>query len=173
MYIMENASQTPQDSKQFNPLLIVGFMVVLAGIAFASTRIMKQSQSAEQAAMKQVSPTTAPAVVDSGASPTDNVMAAEDTATDVKTIDIEAGSFYYKPNVLTVKKGQKVKIVIHSVSMMHDFNIDELGVKSAIVKNGDTGTVEFTPEKAGTFEYYCSVGQHRANGQVGKITVEE
>lgn len=173
MYIMENTSQTPQDSKQFNPLLIVGVMVVLAGIAFASTRLMKQSQPADQAAMKQVSPTTAPAVADAKVSPAENVMAAEDTAADVKTIDIEAGSFYYKPNVITVKKGQKVKVVIRSVSMMHDFNIDELNVKSAIVKNGDTGTVEFTPEKVGTFEYYCSVGQHRANGQVGKITVEE
>lgn len=94
------------------------------------------------------------------------------TDTNVKVIDVEAGSFYYKPNIIEVNKGQKVKIVLKSVSMMHNFNIDELGVKSAIVKNGDTGTVEFTADKVGTFEYYCSIGQHRANGQVGKITVK-
>ena len=98
------------------------------------------------------------------------VAGASDTT--VKTIDVEAGSFYYKPDTITVKKGQKVKIVLHAVSMMHDFNIDELNVKAPITKNGDTSTVEFTPDKTGTFEYYCSVGQHRANGQVGKITVE-
>lgn len=90
----------------------------------------------------------------------------------VKVINVEAGSFYYKPNVIEVTKGQKVKVVLTAVSMMHDFNIDELGVKLPIVKNGDTGTVEFTADKMGTFEYYCSVGQHRANGQVGKITVK-
>lgn len=96
----------------------------------------------------------------------------ETTDANVKVIEVEAGSFYYKPNVIEVAKGQKVKIVLTAVSMMHDFNIDELGVKMPITKNGDTGTVEFTADKVGTFEYYCSVGQHRANGQVGKITVK-
>lgn len=56
--------------------------------------------------------------------------------------------------------------------MMHDFNIDELGVKVPITKSGSSAFVDFTPDKTGTFEYYCSVGSHRANGQVGKITVE-
>jgi len=32
--------------------------------------------------------------------------------------------------------------------------------------------VEFTADTPGEFEYYCSVGQHRANGQVGKLIVE-
>ena len=91
---------------------------------------------------------------------------------DSKTIQIEAGSFYYKPNVITVKKGQKVKIVMKSVDMMHNFNIDELNVQIPITKSGETGTVEFIPNKVGTYEYYCSVEQHRANGQVGKLIVQ-
>ena len=96
------------------------------------------------------------------------------TDASVKIIEVEAGSFYYKPNIIEVNKGQEVKIVLKAVSLMHDFVIDELGVKLPIVKNGDTGTVEFTADKMGTFEYYCSVGngKHRANGQVGKITVK-
>lgn len=92
---------------------------------------------------------------------------------DVKQIDVEAGSFYYTPNQITVKKGQKIKIVLHSVSMMHDFNIDELQVKLPIVKNGETGTVEFVADRVGKFEYYCSVGQHRQMGQIGTLIVEE
>ncbi len=88
-------------------------------------------------------------------------------------VNVEAGAFYYKPNELVVKKGQKIQITLTSVDMMHDFNIDELGVKAPIVKSGNTGTVEFVADKVGTFEYYCSVGQHRANGQVGTIIVEE
>ena len=93
--------------------------------------------------------------------------------TNLKTIDLEAGSFYYKPNQITLKKGEKVKIVLHAVSMMHDFNIDELNIKLPVTKNGETGSVEFTADKVGTFEYYCSVGQHRKLGQVGKLTVTE
>jgi nitrosocyanin len=91
----------------------------------------------------------------------------------VKTVEIEAGSFYYKPNTITVKKGEKVKIVMNSVSMMHDFVIDDLNVKMPVVQNGNTGTVEFTADKVGTFEYYCSVGQHKAQGQVGTLVVTE
>lgn len=90
----------------------------------------------------------------------------------VKTIEVEAGAFYYKPNVITVKKGDKIKIVMKSVDMMHDFNIDELDVKLEIIKSGNTGTVEFVADKVGTYEYYCSVGEHRAKGQVGKIIVQ-
>ena len=56
---------------------------------------------------------------------------------------------------------------------MHDFVIDELNVKSEITKGGNSTVVEFTPDTAGTFEFYCSVGQHRANGMVGKLIVEE
>lgn len=104
-----------------------------------------------------------------------NPIVTQPTAMDInlKTIDIEAGSFYYKPNEITLKKGEKVKIILHSVSMMHDFNIDELNVKLPITKNGETGSVEFTADKVGTFEYYCSVGQHRKMGQVGKLVVTE
>jgi cytochrome c oxidase subunit 2 len=88
-------------------------------------------------------------------------------------ISVEAGSFYYKPNLIRVKKGEKIKLTLVSVSVMHDFNIDELGVKMPIVKSGSTGTVEFTPDKVGEFEFYCSVGQHRQYGQVGKLIVIE
>lgn len=56
--------------------------------------------------------------------------------------------------------------------MMHNLNIDEFNVKSPTAKSGETITFEFTPNKAGTFEYYCAIGQHRKNGQVGKLIVE-
>lgn len=88
-------------------------------------------------------------------------------------ISVEAGSFYFKPNLIRVKKGEKVKLTLNAVSMMHDFNIDELGVKVPLTKNGTSSTVEFIPTKAGEFEFYCSVGSHRANGQVGKLIVTE
>lgn len=88
-------------------------------------------------------------------------------------IDIEAGSFYYKPNLIRVKKGEKVKVTLNAVSMVHNFNIDELSVKGPNTQMGTSSTVEFTADKVGEFEFYCSIGQHRANGQVGKLIVTE
>lgn len=99
-----------------------------------------------------------------------------DTSTmdgDVQVISVEGGSFYYKPEVIKVKKGQKVRVELKSVDMMHDFVIDELDVRTEIIPSGETTTVEFTADQVGEFEFYCSVGQHRANGMVGTLIVEE
>lgn len=109
-------------------------------------------------------------LVQQGEASKDAMMEKLDT--DMKVVAVEAGAFYYKPNEIRVKKGEKVKIEMKSVDMMHDFVVDELGIKMPVTKSGEMGTVEFTAEKTGTFEYYCSVGEHRAKGQVGKLIVE-
>jgi len=54
----------------------------------------------------------------------------------------------------------------------HDFVIDEFNVRTPQLKNPGTASVTFTADKVGTFEYYCSVGQHRVNGMVGKLIVK-
>jgi nitrosocyanin len=167
---MEESAQQGQAPKKNNTMLMAGAVVavlVVAGGLFVMNQGKKSTNTT--AMVEGTETTTAPTAATKPAEET--AMKAEDS--NVKTIEVEAGSFYYKPNTITVKKGQKVKIVMHSVSMMHDFNIDELNVKLPIVKNGDSGTVEFTADQVGSFEYYCSVGQHRAMGQVGTLTVEE
>lgn len=145
--------------------IIIGAVAIIAVGVLVLTVTSKQNIQTDNnqtaAVEKQIVPSTPPTTS------TEPIVNEE-----IKTVEIEAGSFYYKPNLITVKKDEKVKIVMKSVSMMHDFNIDELGVKMPIIKNGDTGTVEFTADKVGTFEYYCSVGQHRQLGQVGKLIVE-
>ena len=87
-------------------------------------------------------------------------------------LKINGGGFYYKPDVLTVKKGDIIKLTYTNDGGMHDFNIDELNVHSRKIKTGETDVIMFAADKAGTFEYYCSVGNHRNMGQKGKITVK-
>ena len=74
---------------------------------------------------------------------------------------------------IRVKEGDRVKINFKSTSGFHDFVIDEFNVKTNQVKpeNGMT-SAEFIADTKGTFEYYCSIGQHRANGMKGKLIVE-
>lgn len=91
----------------------------------------------------------------------------------VTVVNIEGGSFYFKPNVINAKKGEKIKVVFNAADAMHDFVIDELDVKSDIIKSGQTTEVEFTADQVGEFEFYCSVGNHRAQGMVGTLVVTE
>ncbi len=93
---------------------------------------------------------------------------------ETQEVTLDASEFKFSPATLTFKKGQAVRLTLKNVGKMpHDWVVDELGVRTKVIPSGDTDTIEFTPEKAGTFEYYCSVGQHRANGMFGKLTVTE
>ncbi len=163
---MEPTTQTPQKGKM-NPLMIVG---VLAIVAIAAYLLMPKGDTNTDSAPTVSSP--AGTVEENTVPPDDTLMGEETTEGSVRTITMEAGSFYYSVPEIRVKQGDTVRIEMTSVDMMHDFTIDELGVKSPIVESGDSTTIEFVAGEAGEFEYYCSVGEHRANGQVGTLIVE-
>ncbi len=104
-----------------------------------------------------------------------NPNAQIDTNVDVgatKEFTVTGQNFSFAPNTISVKKGDKVKITFKNANGNHDFRIDEFGVNSGIIKAGEQKTIEFTADKAGTFEYYCSVGTHRAMGMKGTLKVE-
>ena len=88
-------------------------------------------------------------------------------------ITVESSSFKFVPNTITVKKGVKTTIVLNNMDGMHDFVVDALAIKTKIVKGVGQDTVEFTADKAGSYEFYCSVGNHKAMGMVGTLIVEE
>ena len=75
-------------------------------------------------------------------------------------------------NVLNVKLGDTVTINFKNDGGFHDFKIDEFNVATNQVKDGGEDSVAFVASKKGSFEYYCSVGQHRAMGMKGVINVE-
>lgn len=165
-------NETPE-SKGNKTLVIGAVLVVLAlvGIGAVMTRSSSRNSTNNQVASVTEHDSTESSPTTVAMSPA--VEGATDTiANDVKIVEVEAGSFYYKPNEIRVKKGEKVKLTLKSVDMMHDLNIDELGVKVPVTRSGNTATVEFTADKIGEFEMYCSVGQHRKNGQVGTLIVE-
>jgi len=73
---------------------------------------------------------------------------------------------------LTVNQGDVVKIEFQSTSGFHDWMLDEFGAATDQVNAPDSTSVTFVADKAGTFEYYCSVGQHRAMGMWGNLIVQ-
>jgi plastocyanin len=73
---------------------------------------------------------------------------------------------------LKVDKGDTVRIEFTSSQGFHDFVIDEFNVATERVSDGGSTFVEFVADTEGIFEYYCSVGQHRANGMKGNLIVE-
>ncbi len=136
---------------------LVGSVVLTITLIATATLILKKSIG------NQITPTpeVAPAVI-----------GEKTQVPETRIINISAGSYFYDPSLVRVKKGERVKIVLSARDTMHDVNIDELGLKIPATRPGETNFVEFTAEKVGEYEYYCSLSQHRKFGQVGKLVIE-
>ncbi len=72
---------------------------------------------------------------------------------------------------MRVKKGDLVRVHATNTKGMHDFVIDEFGIKKELPLNEEV-TFEFTTDKTGEFVFYCSKPGHRAKGQWGTLIVE-
>lgn len=75
---------------------------------------------------------------------------AVERADDTKEISIEAFQFGYTPDVINIKKGEKVRISIDNTDVMHGIRIPDLGVRG-------NETIEFSADKTGEFIWYCNV----------------
>ena len=106
-------------------------------------------------------------VVEPGEENTNQAMEQE-----VKTFNITGRKFAFSPTEIRVKRGDQVKIVFTSIDGFHDWTVDEFNAATTQVNTGETATVQFLADRTGTFEYYCSVGNHRQMGMVGQLIVE-
>jgi len=91
----------------------------------------------------------------------------------VKEFTVVATPFKFDIAEIKVKKGDKVKVVFKNDKGTHDWVIDEFNIRTKVLEAGQTDTVEFIADKSGSFEYYCSVNNHRQMGMVGKFIVVE
>lgn len=108
-----------------------------------------------------------------GAMTDDKDPEAEDADKTIKSFNVSGGNFSFTPSTMTVKKGDTVRITFKNEEGFHDLKIDEFNVATKQIAAGAEETVEFVADKAGDFEYYCSVGKHRQMGMVGTLTVTE
>ncbi len=155
----ENKKETTANTKGNNKIMIgvAAAVLVLAAGGFIFVKSLSKSN------LPVTSEVTTTPVAISG-----NIT----TAGSEKAFTVEGGDYFFKPNVLKVKKGDSVKITFNNSNGMHDFVIDELGVRSKTIRDGESTIVTFTADKVGSFEFYCSVGQHRKLGMKGTLTVE-
>lgn len=67
----------------------------------------------------------------------------------------EKGNF--TPRNLTVPFGRKIKLRVRNTdTVVHGFAIPDLDIDAGSIKAGQVAIVEFTPEKPGTYQFYCT-----------------
>lgn len=111
-----------------------------------------------------------PAQDDTSAAPAPAPAAAPQGPT--KTFNVSMANFSFDVKEMKVKKGDTVTVNVKNNEGFHDWVIDDFNTRTKQLKAGESATVTFVADKTGTFEYYCSVGQHRKFGMVGKLIVE-
>lgn len=166
---MENEASTSSESKKgMSPMIVTGVIVVILILAVVGYMMTKNgSNSAQTPTSPEAQPTTSVTDTNTTTAPSEAMQNEEK----VKTFEVDGANFKFTPNVLSVNEGDTVKIVFKNTQGFHDFVIDEFNVKSKTIQASQTDELTFVASKKGTFEYYCSVGNHRTMGMVGKLTV--
>jgi plastocyanin len=159
-------------------LILIGVAVILV-VGY----VLLTGNTEEQPASSDVTPTenvdNSPATTE-----TEEISDAGDMepATDAETAPVadatervftlDSFSYGYSETELRVNQGDTVTINLTNSGGFHDWVVDEFGAATEKISAGDTTSVTFVADQAGTFEYYCSVGNHRAQGMVGTLIVE-
>jgi cytochrome c oxidase subunit 2 len=100
-------------------------------------------------------------------------LAQEPATSQVHEIKMTAKKYQFDPNTLTVKKGEKVRLVITALDRDHGFKLEAFEINQKLKKR-DPATIEFTADKAGTFPFQCSEFCGLGHGKMkGKLVVEE
>ena len=87
------------------------------------------------------------------------------------THTVEAGSYYYSPNSLTINAGDTVvwenNAGFHDIEFVSGPETPSLGACTGPCTIG-----ELVFNEPGTYSYICSIGSHEQQGMVGTLTVE-
>lgn len=100
------------------------------------------------------------------------VVDVTDSDAAVKEITVTNEGFDFIPREIRVNLGDTVRITYENGGGFHDWVLDEFDAATSQFSGGRSETVEFVADEAGTFEFYCSVGNHRARGMWGNFVVE-
>lgn len=141
---------------------LIVVIVIVIGVVSKNAPEVTGTPTPSVSATVSVTPTPSASV---SATPTASPSA-------VKTINITGKPFSYSISEIKVKKGDTVKIVFTNTEGTHDWGINEFNARTKVIQAGKTDEVTFVADKTGTFEYYCSIGQHRQMGMKGNLIVE-
>ena len=87
--------------------------------------------------------------------------------------DVVASRSGFVPSVIQGRKGEAIHFRLTSRDQEHCFAIDAFRIEKRIVP-GRTTAVDLTPEKAGTFPYYCCLETGAAaETERGRLVITE
>lgn len=91
----------------------------------------------------------------------------------VEEITVDGSEFKFEPAAINLSKGVPVKLTFNNKGKFpHNLVIADLNVTTKTIQPNQSDTIEFTPDKTGSFGFICSVDAHADKGMKGTATVE-
>jgi cytochrome c oxidase subunit 2 len=101
------------------------------------------------------------------------LAAGQATSSGVHEFTVTVKNYEFDPGVITVKKGEKVRLIITATDRDLGVRLDAFEINQEL-KKGDPTTIEFTAAQTGTFEFKCSMNCGHGHGRMkGKLVVQE
>lgn len=151
--------------KGISALLIVAIIAVIGIAGGVYYSMSKNSTPKTEKEVKMEEPTTTVA-------PTETKEESMEKTGNIVAVEVSGSNYKFAPSTIKAKVGDTIKVTFKNTGGNHDFRIDEFNVSTKVIGNGQSETVEFKVDKAGSYKYYCSVGQHRKMGMEGTLMVE-
>lgn len=145
-------------------------IVLLALLAIGG--FILTSNSADAPSVNENVPATSQELEAIENSDTEAYQLVEDVESNSMTFTLDSFNFGYSLEEIRVPVGTEVTINLTNSGGFHDWVVDEFSAATDKIGEGATASVTFIADKEGSFEYYCSVGSHRAQGMVGTLIVE-
>ena len=73
-----------------------------------------------------------------------------------REVSVAASKFEFTPDKVTAKAGVPLTFVLTSFDRIHGFKMPEFGIRTDIIPDRET-RVTITPDKPGTFTFFCDV----------------
>lgn len=73
-----------------------------------------------------------------------------------RVIEVIARRYSFEPEVIEVRAGEPVRLLVRSADGVHGFAIDKLDVKREIPRGGKAVAIDFVASQAGRFQVACS-----------------
>ena len=93
-------------------------------------------------------------------------------AQEPRVIEITAKRYGFTPSTITLKKGETVKVRLHSEDVIHGFFSRQLKIDETI-EPGKTTEVTLTPQTTGTFKTICDHFCGAGHGNMAMTIVVE
>jgi plastocyanin len=91
----------------------------------------------------------------------------------VNEIKVSVKEFSYNPSVITVNKGERVRITLtNDGAADHNLSIQGIGITTKTIAPGQSDSTEFTPGVLGSFTFFCTVDSHKDLGLTGTLEVK-